>query len=265
MTIGQEIMVLNPGRKRTKTKGKKTMARKRRTTRRAAPAAKATHRRRRRNPTQWKRRAKSVASRVGHGARGLLGSLAPMSTAKMALVNVAGALAAQFGAKRFGGVGGGANENWEKKNYLFAALTGFAAAALADMIKKGSGKHVLQGALALIGYKIFTNEIAPKQTWLQSNFGEEDSNMLLGQNESYSIGDVYTDSLGDDYVLGQDGLWRPVDDSHRLIQGEDEELLGEVLVPPGRLGEYGEVLVPPGRLGFGEDDPYQATMGGSYN
>lgn len=254
------------------------MAKRRRSTRRAAaPVARRTRRRARRNPTTSaprRSRARRVASRVGHSARGLLSSLAPLSTAKQALVGLAGALLCQFAAKKFGGDSpGGANDNWGKRNYLFGAMGTFAGAALADMIKKGSGKNVLLGGLTLLAYKIFTNEIAPQNTFLQTNFGADENDMLqgygygaedemlMGYGEGeYQVGDVYTDALGDDYLLGAGG-WQPLDESHRILSGTDEILMGETLVPPGHLG-LGETLVAPGPLGFGQD-PYQTVYGGA--
>lgn len=254
--------------------------RRRRTTRRAAaPVARRTRRRARRNPTTSaprRSRARRVASRVGHSARGLLSSLAPLSTAKQALVGLAGALLCTFAARRFPGAGNppvGSNDNWTKRNYLFGALGTLAGAALADMIKKGTGKNVLLGGLTLLAYKIFTNEIAPQSMFLLQNFGADENDMLQGYGygqdgemlmgygqDGYQIGDVYTDALGDDYLLGAGG-WQPLDESHRIMSGTDEILMGETLVAPDHLG-FGETLVAPGPLGFGQD-PYQTVYGGA--
>jgi hypothetical protein len=261
----QEIMVLNPGKKGRR---KKTMAKRRRTIKRAAPVARRTRRRARKNPTMSaapRRRsiARRAVSRAGHTARGLLSSLQPLSTAKQALVGLAGALLCQFAAKKFGGDSpGGANDNWGKRNYLFGALGTVAGAALADMIKKGSGKNVLLGGLTLLAYKIFTNEIAPQNTFLQTNFGaDENTDLLMGYGQDgYQIGDVYTDGIGDDYLLGAGG-WQPMDESHRILTGTDEILMGETLTPPNHLG-FGETLVAPGSLGYGAD-PYQTVYGGA--
>lgn len=242
------------------------MAKRRRVTRRAAPVARRTRRRARRNPATYttaaprrRSRARRAVSRAGHTARGLLSSLQPLSTAKQALVGLAGALLCQLAAKRFGGDSpGGANDNWGKRNYLFGALGTLAGAALADMIKKGSGKNVLLGGLTLLAYKIFTNEIAPQNTFLQTNFGEDTNLLMGGFGEDYQIGDVYTDGIGDEYLLGAGG-WQPLDESHRIMSGEEDILMGETLVPPDSLG-FGETLVAPGPLGFGQD-PYQTVYG----
>lgn len=260
----QEIMVINP-KKKGQTRRTKPMAR-RRTRKTAAPVARRTRRRARRNPTvvsaapRRRSRVRRAVSRAGQTARGLLSSLQPVSTAKMALVGLSGALLAQFAAKKFGGDSpGGALDNWGKRNYLMAALGTFAGAALADMIKRGTGKNVLLGGLTLIAYKVFTNEIAPQNTFLQTNFGADESDMLMGDwGADYQIGDTYTDGIGDQYLLGAGG-WQPLDESHRLLTGDEDMLMGEVLVPPGSLGE---VLVPPGPLGFGQD-PYQTIYGGA--
>jgi len=285
----QEIMVLNP----KKVRRIKTMAKKRRSRRTTSiPKPRKRGRKMRKsiiriNPTP--RRA-SYARRAATSARGLLTSLAPLHTAKAAAVNLAGMMLAQFCSKKFGGDSpGGSKDNWSKRNYLFALLGGFAGAALADMIKKGSGKNVLQGALALVGYQVFVNEIAPQNAFLQSNFGEDEALLGYGYGYGYGeeeglhpdyqgfggydVGDTYQDDAGTEYVLGSNGYWSPTDDSNRLLTGDDSELLaddsellagyGEDLVAPGRLGGYGEDLVAPGRLGsYGADDPYQQIYGG---
>jgi hypothetical protein len=176
-------------------------------------------------------------------------------------------LIAQFASKKFGGADspGGSKDNWGKKNYLFALLGAVGGAALADLIKRGTGKNVLQGGLALIAYQVFVNEIAPQNTFLANNFGEEDNPLAYGYGYGqemapeylggYSEGDVVQGGDGIDYAFGADGYWRPTDESHRILTGADEELLGETLTAPGRLGE---TLTAPGRLG---EDPYSAIYG----
>lgn len=259
----QEILVLNPSGK--KMKGKNKMSTKRKRTKKHtkhvsfAPTAKKTRRRRRHNPSGGgSRRVKRYASRAGGFAKGIFASLNIKETMKMALAGTVGALLTQFAAKKWGTTGG-ANENWGVKAYGMGALGGIVGAILADSVKKGSGKYVLQGAFTLLAYKAFVNEVASKNETLGKYFGENDEQMLLGQDEpEYLAGDVYTDSLGENYVLGTDGNWRPIDESHRLM-GDDElgeeYLLGESLVTPGRLGE---ALVEPGRLG---DDQLTALYG----
>lgn len=268
----QEVMVINP---RKGKKVRKKMARKRKTRRSAPPVARRIHRRARRNPTMsapknrrtWRKRAASTA-------RGLIGSLQPLQTVKLAAQNLVGMLIVQFASRKFGGDSpGGSKDNWSKRNYLFGLLGAAAGAALADLVKKGTGKHVLQGGLALIGYQLFVNEIAPQTPFLANNFGEDN---LLGfsgygaDSTNYSPGDL---ALGDDgrqYLAGDDGYFRPVDESHRLMSGEDALLgFGEELVSPGRLGGFdgydgfGEEMITPGRLG--EVDRYAAIYGEENN
>jgi hypothetical protein len=180
-----------------------------------------------------------------------------MHTAKLALANLAGALIAQVAANRLSGeVPGTSLSNWGKRSYLMAALGTFGGAALADLIKKGTGKHVLQGGILLILYRIFCHEIAPQNAFLSQNFGEDsETDMLMGFGASagYQPGDIYTDGIGDDYLMGQDGTWQPLNESHRLLSGTDDILMGEIVTAPGRLGE---TMAPPNHLGA--DDQIEA-------
>ena len=179
-----------------------------------------------------------------------------------ALVNtiphVGGMMAAQWGAKKFSEGGGAIDPNWEFKNYLTGGAAAFAAGFLAENLKRGYGQKVLEGGLALLGYKVLVNEVAPQSEWMMEQFGEDEFVMMgqaeedeyeaiFGQDDEYDPGDAYLADDGETYILGEDGRWYPVSESHRqLAQDDVEELLGDGLEPPGRLG--GE-LEKPGRLG----------------
>ena len=109
----------------------------------------------------------------------------------------------------------------------------------------------------LVGIKLFQDELLQKSDTLKNWFGEEGEGSWDGVDEgSWDLtgddGVMYGDlTMGDDgefYVYGEDGQWRPADDSHRLTGYGEDELSG--LYPPGNLGEDElSGLYPPGNLG----------------
>jgi hypothetical protein len=70
---------------------------------------------------------------------------------------------------------------------------------------------------------------------------------------------MYYDEQGNGFLLGQDGMWRPVNEAHRMgATLSTPTSLGEPLITPSALGES---FVSPGTLGLPED-PYQRVLGG---
>ena len=280
-----EIVAINPKKKKggkkkkpAPTKKDKTMAKKKR------KKSKAITKRRKSNPSP-----KKLARRAGRRARMTLGGMKIGTALANTIPHVGGMMAAQWGAKKFS-EGGGANDpNWEFRNYLTGGAAAFAAGFLAENLRRGYGQKVLEGGLALLGYKLLVNEVAPQSEWMMEQFGEEDEfeavfgqddefimmgeteedefEAVFGEDDEYTEGDAYLADDGETYVMGQDGRWYPVSESHRQIsEDEEDEMLGGELVRPGRLG--GE-LVRPGRLGEeavypppGGGDPFQRAYDG---
>jgi len=267
----KEILLINPRRSKPKKKrsGKKTgvkaMAGKKKTskprkrrkaTSSAAPkrrraSTKRTTRRRRRNPQSPKRAALNLLS-----GKALFGMAADASK------QFGGHLACQFAAKKFA-AGGGANEAWNWKNYLFGLLGTSVAAYGAEMIKRGSGRDFMTGGLSYLMLKAFVSELGPRSPWVDTYFGDPaaygygtglQADLPGGYIEGtdgnmYQPGDSYYGEDGEVYLLGQDGMWRPTTDDYR-----NPELLGlgDGMVPRGDLGD---AVFPVGPLG---EDPYQS-------
>ena len=270
-----EVLAINPTKKKKtggkpkksaapKTKGKKTMAKKKK--------KRATTKKRKRNPS-----VKSVARSAGRRARATIGGMKIGNALRNTVPHVAGMMAAQWGAKKFSDGGGANDPNWEFKNYLIGGASAFGAGMIAENIRKGSGQKVLEGGLALLAYKVLVNEVAPQNDWMMEQFGQDEFEIMgqgdeyeaifgadpdeyeaiFGANDEYTEGDAYLADDGETYILGSDGRWYPVSESHRQIsQDEDVELLGGELEKPGRLG--GE-LQRPGRLGY--DAAYPSPRG----
>jgi len=240
------IIALNPskkGKKKKKPAKKKPAANKK-------PAALKKHTRgksmakgkkkksKRRNPSV-KSRAKSLARRGGSYAKSTIAGINMTAAVKNTFPQLLGAVATKFAAKKFAD-GGAESDNWTWKNYAFGALGGFVAAFImsAALKKRGAAQKVFEGSLLLLGYKIFTNEIAPKNDTLEEWFGEadEDFDPYDGVGDP---GDIWTGSEID-YVKGADGAWRPAGEAHRLPQGQQRGM-GDVLVTPDP--RFGDVLV----------------------
>lgn len=257
------ILAINPRKKKKRTNKKKAtnkratrstttrkkgaiMAAKRKRKRTAKPATKAISRRRsyKRNPAPKKRRRSATAAR---GAASILRNLKPMESVVDSAKQVGGMLCTQFFAKRFA-AGGGANDpNWTWKNYTWGLGGAFVAGIGAEMIKRGSGREFLKGGLSLLGYKLVTNELAEKSTFVKTWLGETDSVEELMYSDEDLAPASYLGEDGEVYLLGQDGNYYP-----ELVSPSS---MGSDLVTPGALGDD---LVYPGALG---QDPFQEVMG----
>lgn len=175
-----------------------------------------------------------------------------MGAAKSTVPLLFGALVAKFAAKKFA-EGGSETENWNWKNYAFAGVGTFAAAYFVSAVlkKRAPAQKVLEGGLLILAYKLFTNEIAPMNSYTESWFaGAEDEFNPYNGLDAGEPGDLWASDSGD-YVKGIDGYWRPASESHRIPQGNRS--MGDVMVPPD--ARYGDVMVPPSaRYGTAEID-----------
>lgn len=170
---------------------------------------------------------------------------------KTAIPMLFGAIAGKFTAKRFA-EGGAELEDWTWKNYLLC-IAGGAGAAIASRallkLPNTTTQNVFMGAAFIVAYKIFTLELAPKNSTLSEwfgGFGEEGATPSPAALPDYAR-DI-TESYGQiweggetDYVQGADGYYRPIDESHRLPETAG---YGDVVVPAGPT--MGDVIVPAG-------------------
>lgn len=240
------IVAMNPGGKRKKPAKKRTtkkthskrkvptMARKK-GRKRAAPKK----RRRRRNPSSKRRgRARSYA-------RSTIGGVNFQGAIKATIPLLFGAVAAKFAAKRFA-EGGGEMDDWSWKNYLLALTGGLVAAIATSALIKGRGnlaQKIFEGSMLLVGYKIFTTELAPKNPTLSSWFSG------YGQiPEGNEYGDIWR---GDDadYMTGADNFYRPLDESHRTPEAAG---LGQIVPATATMGDE-VVPATPVMGGLGQD------------
>lgn len=231
MTTKREIYVINPDKRKKKTSAKKRKAtnmpkRKKRRVRRS-PARKRV----RRNPS----RARRVTRKAGSRARK---SIAGLNFGKV----FKDMPAVQFGmwstkavAKLMGETASETDpESWNYMSYVKGALGGTGAAILANMVKPGSGQKALEGSLNYLLFKIIQNELVVRSEFAQEHFGEYQP-------------DEYLMTGDENWYLGQNGQYYPTDEQYRLPEGS----YGSALQP---VNELGDVLVPPGRLGGIKDN-----------
>lgn len=253
------IVALNPAKKKKKgekKKGKKrkmtalqkkyfgTKAQRKGTEKMATAKKKPGPKKKRGNPNQiikYKTRPNSMAI-GGVNLGGAVKATVPM---------LFGALVAKFAAKKFA-AGGAETDNWSWKNYLLALAGGFVAAFGTNAIlrKRAAAQKVFEGALLLIAYKVFTNEIAPQNQSLDTWFGADaDFDPYAGVDGGVGeIGDIWQGGT-EDYVKGVDGMWRTTSEAHRMPRGGVpfgyrrgiRKGMGDVLVNPDT--RYGDILV----------------------
>lgn len=225
------------------------------------------------NPELTRYRARRYARRAYQGGRGGLAGIA--GSVKNSIPMLVGALATKLVQRKWGDKTA-ESANWTWKDYLMGLVGGLAASLLAKhalRLSPHTSQRILEGSLLLVGYKIVTNELAPMSPtvseWIGQDVEGSDAEMyirgldaipsdegswsgsepyVVGQDvegedwEGAEPGDISEDEAGRPYVLGKDGNFRPVDDSHRAVIGG----FGEVLQTPSRLGE---VVQAPTRLG----------------
>lgn len=202
-----------------------------------------------RKPIKKRRKNPSRAKTVYRYSRSTLGGINMMGAAKSTVPLLFGALVAKFAAKKFA-AGGAEGDNWSWKNYLLAAAGGLAAAFGTNALlrKPKASQKVFEGALLLIAYKLFTNDIAPLNTYTDDWFsGADDFDPYSGADLG-EPGDLWTGD-DEDYVKGIDGYWRPTSESHRLPAAA----VGDIMMDPNpRYGGYGDIMMDPNpRYGYG--------------
>jgi len=197
-------------------------------------------------------RIRHYARRGARAAGGFLGNLGVGSALKAALPLGIGIVAASLIRKKFGSVGD-QRDNWEWKDYLMAGLGTIGAAVGARHLFRASAQTsqmIMLGGLGLIITKILQDEIVPQSDTLKNWIGEEEAEGAwagLGQGDQpagYLPGDLYMGDDGETFVYGEDGNWRNVDESARMLgaAGLGEEPLrsptnlGDPMVRPGSLG-----------------------------
>lgn len=240
------LLALNPrgARKQKKQASKKKgpkMA-----TKKHHKKGKKSHHKKRHNPS-----AKYYAKRAYHAARTRLAGIDFKSALKVTIPMLLGAITGKFFAKRFT-TGGGELENWGWKNYLLCLGGGGVAAVVSRVIFRLSDQttqQVFLGAAFLTAYKLFTLELAPKNTTLSEWFGGYQG---LGQNNALpdyaqdmtEVGQIWEGGQ-ESYAKGIDGYYRPLDESHRLPEVAG---YGDDVVPAS--GRMGDVVVAAGsRMG----------------
>ena len=186
-----------------------TMARRKRTSaphRRRAYASKRVYKRR------GKGRTRAVARKLGlFGKQTIMGLNIPTAL-KNTLPLFLGALAGKFVAKRFAD-SGSETDNWTWKNYLFCAGGAGLAAILLQAITRrpGLGQKVFEGGMLLTAYKLWTNDIAPRNATLQSWFGA-DADEDIDSIDPYAglFGEVTEQAEGDYEQEPVSGYFRPI-------------------------------------------------------
>lgn len=243
-----EILLINPSPKKTGKKKVNKMADKKKKKKSSGGTTKTIIKwKTKKNPI--KKRAKRAASAVGQSVLGVnIGG-----AAKNTIALVGGMLAAKFAAKRFAD-GGGEGEDWTWKNYGFGILGGFVAAVGTQMIFKtprATGQKVMEGALALMLYKAFVNEVVPKNDTLVEWFSGDDEVHpdYMGATDEGDPGDVWQGDQAD-FVMGADRYWRDIDDNQRMLPA-NQSTMGDALIQP--TADMGDALVQP-TADMGDDD-----------
>jgi hypothetical protein len=247
-----QILYVNPKKKKAK---KRPAAKKKKTSTRAKPTKKGVKKapkkgakkmaskkgkkpgpKPKRNPAKKRGGARKAAKTI---AKRSITGLNFKSAAKNMLPTQLGMFCAKWGAKKFPGFGGDAEEgnpdSWGYQSFIKGALGATVGAMVINAIRPSYGQKVLEGGLNLMMYELFQMKLISRSEWASGQFGEE---------EDY-IPDEYLLTGSDDYpqVMGEDGNWYPANEVHRL----PETTIGQAeLVRPGALGDN---LQPPGALG----------------
>jgi len=195
-------------------------------------AGKKTAIKKRKNPSP-----KKAAKKAYRYTSNTIGGININSAFKAAVPMLLGALVAKAVAKKFAD-GGAESDAWTWKNNALALAGGFAAAFVTSAIlkKRPAANNVFKGALLLVGYKIATTYLAPKNASLEAWFGADD------EIDPYAGvgGDMYPGNDGETYVQGTDGNWRPASESHRVPRG-----MSDVMVDPDPRYGMADIMVDP--------------------
>jgi len=190
----------------------------------------------RRNPAKRKRsRARATASKI-FGGLNFKKAIGDMPAIQI------GMFAATWSAKRWGADATQTDPaSWTWDSYLKGAIGGVGAAILANMMKRGSGQKVLEGAFNLMVYKAVQNELIVESSWATAQFGADDDD--YSPEEYLMTGD-------ENWFLGQDGEMYPTDEAYRLPEASYDGY-GDTLQPVTSLGD---TLQPVTSLGSAVED-----------
>jgi hypothetical protein len=276
----REILVINPTRKKSSKKTTVKKRKRRKTTeKRSSTMAKRKRRSPRRNPAPKRRpsrtrRARKIVRRASKTFSAL--------EIKNALKDAPPALIGMFGAKFAAKLGAsGAMEadptSWTWRSYLQGAAGAIGSAFLLGSVRAKWGKEALKGGINLMLYELVQNELVASSPTAMNWLGQEDIEPYepteymgdYGEDEydedEYVPGNVYPNSVGEPYLLGQDGNWYPIDETNRLPESTSS-YVSDDLVTPGPLGDQ---LVPVSDLGKSDDwdraflegeDPYKQAF-----
>lgn len=248
------ITAINPRKKKPRKSGKKKGAPKMAKKKKRKAATKTIVKyRTRKNPS-----VKKYARKAGGYAKQTLLGINVTGAMKSTIPLVLGALACKFTAKKFTD-GGEYGEDWGWKNYAFGLLGGFVASFAAKSLFKTSNstsQKILEGAFLLTAYNMLQNEFFPTNPSLEEWFGEEDEESLPDYSGAYGAdmgpGDFAPQAegvMGDiwqgediDYVQGEDGAWRPIDEGHRDVSGMGADDMLRPVTP--QMGDDDDMLRP---------------------
>jgi hypothetical protein len=175
---------------------------------------------------------------------------------KNALPMFLGALAGKAAAKKFAD-GGAETDNWTWANYLWCLGGGLIAALGTSAIFKGgraTSQRIFEGALLLTGYKFFTNDVAPRNSTLESWFGQDDAReAALIESAARAIdpysgifGEITEAPEGDFQMLGQHYVPASAMGQHYV----PASVLGQAVTPAtSRLGQ----IIEPATARLGQD------------
>ena len=257
----------NPAKGRAKNKKKGVAMAKKKKGKRKSPKPKTIVKYKYRNKPKKKRGTRNPAN-----PESLLGSTVAGVNVRQAFKDgiplFMGMMSGKFLAKKFA-EGGGEMENWNWKNYLWCIGGGLGGGIVCRLVfgsKSRTAQMVFLGAVGLAAYKLFTNDIAPRNATLEAWFGQDDTGLPEGYVGGYGYAqdtglpegyygyaeddeafwqgtgqDEYTeaygtlmqDTDGEIYVMGADGEWTPINDSERQVGGLGTQELVQV-------GGYGD-------------------------
>lgn len=259
--MSKEILLINArkGKKKITRKGKKKMPRKAK--KRAAPKTRTrtvtkikyrTRSKAKRNPSRARRAARAVGGRTGRSLMGLL----TLRNLFDAAQGTTGMLAAQYAAKKWGGLGGGDHDReWTPRHYLMGGLGSLGAGLVAEMVRSGSGKKMFTGGLSLLGFNLVTKQLASRSDDVHAMFAGTGQTFRGDDGNIYRPGDTYMGEDGEVFIMGEGGGWSPMGYMGGVPTEADFQDLGrESLTPPGHLGAYDEFM--------GAGDPYVDALTG---
>lgn len=218
------------------------------------------------NPAPRRRRRSSITKRttraLGRRSRGAVSAMKINEVLKSAPPAMIGMFAAKF-ASKLGGAGSSETDpsSWNWRSYLQSAAGAMASSFLLGSVKPAWAKKALEGGVYFTLFKLIENELIANNATASQWLGEipeyvpDEYMQGLEEQEDYVPGNVYPNSVGEPYLLGEDGNWYPLEDTHRLPE-TTSQYMGDSLTRPGPLGDE---LVPVTSLG-GSDDKFDRAF-----